>query len=115
MWVACIAYYPTELDPYPPILLSAYPRGHINSMCGQFIRECRFSTQPPDQLALNHQPPTSNRQGGKDKGGSALGHNNDKDFQRRLDVWKKARQEDADDLAARVGPGLTNIELKQAE
>ena len=31
------------------------------------------------------------------------GHNNPKDFSRRLDGWNKLRQEDTDDLAIKVG------------
>ena len=40
--------------------------------------------------------------GAKDKGLAPGGHNNEKDFQRRLDVWLKARSEDALELKERV-------------
>lgn len=53
--------------------------------------------------------------GAKEKPIVVPGHNNERDFARRMDAWTKARQEDDEDLAVRVAAAEQRWAAQQAE
>ncbi len=60
-------------------------------------------------------PEKGGKGGGKEKQVAVGGHNNDKDFARRMDVYSKLKAEEAEDLQARVALSQLQWSIKQAE